>query len=95
MKKKVIELDNLVDVESSNIKSVGYQNGTTYVLFKNEQLYSYPETDIEIFEELINAESVGKQFSKSYRKLEKFEKLDNTELKKKNEEKEESQNRSE
>ena len=89
--KTKINLSNLTSVEFSNIQAIGFEKDTTYVLFKNGNVYSYPQTSMDSYNELIKAESVGSFFSKTYRKLDQFEKLENVELAKKNEKKEQEE----
>ena len=47
-------------VDSSNIRSVGWENGVLEVEFKNYSIYHYYGVDKETFQQLIAAESVGK-----------------------------------
>jgi hypothetical protein len=51
-------------VESSNIKSVGYDDSTNtlHVEFKGSGHYTYPGVPRGTFEEMLAAESVGKYF---------------------------------
>lgn len=83
MEKKTVELEHLVKVESSNIDMVGFKDDETYVMFKNGGIYKYSDTDINEFQDLATAKSVGGHFAKSYRLKPDYEKLENTELKKK------------
>lgn len=46
-------------VQSSNVKSVGYEDGVLEVEFKGG-LYRYSEVPRSLFDELLDAESVGK-----------------------------------
>lgn len=81
MNKKVLEIEELVKVDSSNIDMVGYSGDTTYVQFKNGGIYCYPKTQRQEFEALSKAQSVGSHFAKTYRNKDQYAKLDNTELK--------------
>lgn len=49
-------------VISSNIDSIGYEDGTLEVHFKQGSIYHYYEVPEEIFENLLKVESVGKYF---------------------------------
>jgi len=71
---------------------VGYDDNTTYVQFTNGNIYKYPDTSQEAFDSLVKAESVGQHFGKTYRHLQKYEKLENVVLKseEKKEEKQEA-----
>ncbi len=55
----------MIKVNSSNIKAVEYlaEEKVLRVLFKNEVLYSYKDVAVEVFENLLKAESVGKFFN--------------------------------
>jgi hypothetical protein len=54
------------DVESSNLKAVGYNAATSTLLveFKNTTVYEYADVPLDIFDQLIAAESVGQAFHK-------------------------------
>lgn len=56
-------------VESSNIKSIGYnkENQTLEVEFKNGTTYRYYDVPESIYDEMIIAESFGKHFMKYIR----------------------------
>lgn len=53
------------DVQSSNITSVGYdkENNVLEVRFKGGGLYSYKDVPKSVYDGLMSAESVGKQFT--------------------------------
>jgi hypothetical protein len=52
-------------VVSSQLSYVGYENDTNelYITFKNGTTYKYENVPIHVFNELINATSVGKYFT--------------------------------
>lgn len=83
---KKIELDQLVDVKSSNIKSVGFDGETAYVVFSKGTIYSYPKVSKEDFDKLAKAQSVGSYFAKTLKLNKEAKKLENTVLVKKEEE---------
>lgn len=64
---KLIERQKMkmIEVESSNINSVGYNKKTQKlrVLFKNDRLYEYHPVSQETFDLLTSAESVGRFFN--------------------------------
>lgn len=70
-----IKISDLRKVESSNIDLIGKEGDVTFIQFKNGSLYSYPNTTDEEFIALAEADSVGKQFFKSYKS-----KIDYTQL---------------
>jgi hypothetical protein len=65
----------MYNVESSNVKQIGYDNNTLYVLFKNGGLYSYIDVPENIFEDLLDAESVGKTLNKDVKKIYECERV--------------------
>ena len=64
------------DVESSNLKRVGYDAGARrmLVVFNNGSRCAYPNVSQEEHDALVNAPSVGKHFYQNIRGRE-FEKL--------------------
>lgn len=55
-------------VESSNVQAIGYDKGSIYVMFKNDSIYKYQDVPTEIFNGLLEAESVGKYLNKEIKK---------------------------
>ena len=55
---------DLIDVVSSNIKQIGYdeETKTLGIVFNNDTLYHYSNVEKEEFEGLRDADSVGKYF---------------------------------
>lgn len=60
---------DMIRVISSDLKSIGYENGTLYVMFRNGKTYSYSGVPYDVFTSLLNAESKGKFFSKYIRNV--------------------------
>lgn len=54
---------NMIPVDSSNLESVGYDNGTLYVHFHSGGTYSYSGVPEPVYHELMNAASKGEYFS--------------------------------
>ena len=52
-------------VESSQIKSVGYdeESSTLEVEFKNGSVYEYADVPKDVYEGMMNADSVGRTFN--------------------------------
>lgn len=50
---------NMIPVSSSNLASVGYENGTLYVRFLNGSLYAYSGVPESVYRGLLNADSHG------------------------------------
>lgn len=65
----------MYDVESSNVKQIGYDENILFVLFKNNGLYKYADVPQNIFEDLLNAESVGKTLNKAVKKIYECERI--------------------
>lgn len=53
---------NMIPVSSSDLSSVGYENGTLYIAFHSGGLYSYSGVPEHIYSALLNAPSKGKYF---------------------------------
>jgi hypothetical protein len=60
----------MIPVDSSSIKEVGYDEieSQLHVRFVTGSLYAYMNVPKELFQELINAESVGKYFAEHVKK---------------------------
>ncbi len=54
-------------VESSNIVSVGWNNGTLEIEFIKGKLYQYMGVPKEVYTNMLRAESVGKYFHANIR----------------------------
>lgn len=54
----------MINVISSNIKAIGYDNNDLFVEFKNNTLYKYSNVPQKIFENFRSAESKGKFLNK-------------------------------
>lgn len=52
----------MVPVQSSNIREVGYQGGTLHVRFVGGGRYSYAGVPPEVFHEGVKSDSVGRWF---------------------------------
>lgn len=51
-------------VISTNIKHIGWSEETLYIKFKSGDVYSYDEVPLEVYQQLVTAESVGQSFHK-------------------------------
>lgn len=49
----------MIPVSSSNIASIGYEDGTLYVMFNNGSLYAYSGVPAHIYQGLMTASSHG------------------------------------
>ena len=68
----------MIEVTSSNIESVGYDNDeqTLFVKFKSGTTYSYSEVPVEIYDEMLQADSKGKYFYANIKSVYAYNKLD-------------------
>ena len=48
-----------VEVQSSNVVSIGYENNNLYVNYKSDT-YKYENVDQSVYESLLNSESKGR-----------------------------------
>lgn len=55
---------NFIKVTSSNIQTIGYdtQANTLRIIFSNGSIYDYSNIPSDIYNALINAQSIGKYF---------------------------------
>lgn len=61
--------------QSSNIAVVEHEGQILYVTFKNRSKYSYEGVTENLYEQLVNAESVGKFFNKNVKGVFPFKKV--------------------
>ena len=54
---------NMIPVSSSNIKSIGYEGNTLYVLFRSGGLYAYYVVPRSVYDGLMSASSHGSYFA--------------------------------
>ena len=66
---------NMIPVDSSNIRSVGYENGILYVSFHSGSTYSYSGVPQFIYQNLLNAPSKGKYFAANIKNSYPYNKL--------------------
>lgn len=55
-------------VESSNISAIGHAGHTMVVQFKNGTKYRYENVSAELYQRILDAESVGKAFNELVKK---------------------------
>lgn len=65
----------MYNVESSNIKQIGYMDNNLLVLFKNNGLYKYFDVPGDVFHDILNAESVGKTLNSKVKKIYECERI--------------------
>lgn len=66
---------NMIPVSSSNLSSVGYENGVLYIAFHSGGLYSYTGVPFTVYQDLMNAPSHGKYFREHIRNNYPYSKL--------------------
>ena len=61
----------MVEVESSNLAQVGYDDDRSLLLleFKNGGKFAYPNVERETFDDMMDADSIGKFFFANIKKL--------------------------
>ena len=57
----------MIPVSSSNLSSVGYENGVLWVSFKRGELYEYTGVPEYVYRELMEADSHGEYFHRNIR----------------------------
>jgi hypothetical protein len=55
----------MVPVKSSNLKEVGYLNGILKVIFNSSGQYEYLDVPEDVYEALLNADSIGVFFNRN------------------------------
>lgn len=53
----------MITVASTNISSIGYENGTLYVAFHSGGLYAYFDVPANVYQGLMNSLSKGSYFA--------------------------------
>jgi len=68
---------NWTDVDSSNVRRVGYHEDTRTlcVEFSNGGLYTYSDVDNEIFVSMVHAESVGRYLNQMVKVMHPYTKF--------------------
>lgn len=66
---------NMIPVSSSNLSSVGYENGVLYIAFHSGGLYAYTGVPFTVYQDLMNAPSHGKYFCEHIRNNYPYSKL--------------------
>jgi hypothetical protein len=55
-------------VNSSSVRSIGYDNGTLEVEFNQGLIYQYYQVPVEIYENIFKCESIGSYIFKNVKK---------------------------
>jgi KTSC domain-containing protein len=63
------------DVQSSNIKAIGYENETLEIEFLNGSVYQYFDVQQNIYDEMMAAESKGKYLAQNIKGRFRFSKV--------------------
>lgn len=66
---------NLIEVNSSNISKVGYENNSLIVEYKSGALYKYKDFPKNLYENFLKAESKGKYMNSEVKGKFEFEKI--------------------
>lgn len=67
---------NLIPVESSNIKAIGYEDDMVDIQFLNGGTYRYYNVSADVYVKLFNSESKGKFFHKEIKGKYEWRKLE-------------------
>lgn len=65
----------MVPVSSSNISSIGYENGTLYVAFNRGGLYTYSGVPEHVYRELMAASSHGSYLARCVKGVYPYQKI--------------------
>lgn len=66
----------MTPVSSSNLNSVGYENGTLYVRFNNGSLYAYSGVPESIYRGLMSASSHGSYLAQNVKGVYPYKRID-------------------
>ena len=66
---------NMIPVKSSNLSSVGYENGTLYIRFHKSGLYVYKGVPEAVYLSLMSADSHGKYFAAHIKNVYPWDKI--------------------
>lgn len=66
---------NMQPVSSSDLSSVGYENGTLYIAFNSGGVYSYSNVPVSVYQGLMNAGSHGKYFHQYIKNVYPYKRL--------------------
>lgn len=65
----------MIPVNSSNLRAVGYEDGRLYVEFHSGSLYYYDNVPEAVYHALMNASSHGKYFSANIRDVYRYHRV--------------------
>jgi hypothetical protein len=69
-------MPDMTPVQSSQIESIGWEEGMLYVQFKsNGALYSYDGVTYEMYSHLLSSDSVGSTFSREIRNVFPYQRI--------------------
>ena len=70
-----MNIPTMTPVESSNLKSVRYDGQNLFVEFGKGSIYVYYEVPLELYTELLKAESKGKYLNSNIKNVYRYEKI--------------------
>ncbi len=65
----------LIPVSSSNLSSVGYENGTLYIAFNSGSVYAYFDVPRSVYRELMTASSHGSYHAKYIKNVYPYQRI--------------------
>ena len=66
---------NMIPVDSSDLSSVGYENGTLYIAFNSGGLYSYSGVPASVYSGLLSASSKGRYFHANIKNVYPYQRI--------------------
>lgn len=70
-----MNIPELTSVDSTNLKAVGYDGQNLFVEFGKGTIYVYYEVPLELYTELLKAESKGKYLNSNIKNIYRYEKI--------------------
>lgn len=65
----------MIPVSSSNLSSVGYENGTLYISFNSGGLYAYYNVPASVYQDLITASSPGSYHAEYIKNVYRYQRI--------------------
>ena len=65
----------MIPVSSSNLSSVGYENGTLYIAFNSGGVYAYFDVPLSIYQGLMAASSHGSYHAKYIKNVYPYQRI--------------------
>jgi hypothetical protein len=66
----------MLEVESSNVKKIGYKKEVLRIQFNNDNVYEYYKVPKEVYDNLVKAQSKGSFVSRNIAKSFEYKRID-------------------